>query len=105
MADLHDKLGNVFEDGEEIVEVVDLDGEEFEKLDELEFEGETYFALIPYDENATDDEDSEEFAEFCILKRVEENGESFLETIVDDELEDKIGKMFEARFDALMNEE
>jgi hypothetical protein len=95
------------EDGEELVEVVDLDGELFEKLDELEHNGETYFALIPYEEYDDDSapESQEEFAEFGILKRVEEDGEFFLETIDDEDEQDLIGKLFEERFDAMLASE
>jgi hypothetical protein len=114
MADLQNKQEE-FAEGEEIVEVVDLDGELFEKLGELQYEGETYFALIPYeeydedsgaDDGSGDSEESEDagYAEFGILRNVEEDGEFFLETLEDDDLEDKLGAMFEKMFAELLEE-
>ena len=103
MADIKNELS---EHEEEMVEVVDLEGELYEKLDELEYDGEIYFALIPFHEDEEDEEPETEgeeteeiFEEFGILKKVEQDGEFFLETIEDDDLHDKIGKMFEERFD------
>jgi hypothetical protein len=81
-------------------DIIELDGEQFEIIDALTFEGVNYLALIPYDEN--EDEDDEEDAEFIVLKEVEENGEYFLSTIDDDELSDRIGELFLAHFDELM---
>ncbi|MCL1788828.1 MAG: DUF1292 domain-containing protein [Oscillospiraceae bacterium] len=71
-------------------EVVDLEGEPFEIIGELEHEGEIYLALIPYEE----EEDREKETEFIILKEEEENDEVFLATVDDDELYEKIGAMF-----------
>jgi len=79
-------------------EIIDLDGEPFISVGELEYEGETYVALTPYNEEEDEEdevsEDGDEEAEFVILREVEENGEYFLATIDDDELYDKIGEMF-----------
>jgi len=88
---------------EDFAEVVDLDGELFEKLDEIEYDGGTYFALIPFEEEY--DEKDTEIMEFGILRKIEEDGEFFLETIDDEDLHDTIGKMFEERFDNLQNPE
>ena len=99
MADLLNELPKDLAEGEEYAEIVDLDGELFEKLDEIDYEGDTYFALIPFIEEG--EEDDAEIMEFGILKRVEEEGEFFLETIDDEDLHDKIGKMFEERFDEM----
>jgi hypothetical protein len=73
------------------VEVIDLDGEPFEVIGELEYEGVTYFALIPF---AEDEEDEEEELEFVILKEVQENDEPYLATIDDDDFYEKIGELF-----------
>jgi len=89
---------------DDMVEIVDIDGEEFEKLDELEFEGNTYFALIPYSEDDDYNDEDVEIDEFGILRRVEENGEFFLETIEDDDLLDKVGALFEKRIDERFGE-
>ena len=58
--------------------------EEYEFLDSVEFEGNTYFMLIP----ATDDEEID--GEVFIMKLVELDGEEMLEGIDDGELFDKI---------------
>ncbi|MCL2077517.1 MAG: DUF1292 domain-containing protein [Oscillospiraceae bacterium] len=91
--------------GEFEPDIVELDGEPFEIIDAMEYEGANYLALIPYDENADfEDMDGEEETEFIVLREVEENGEYFLSTIDDDRLSDKIGDLFLARFDALFSE-
>lgn len=93
------------ENGEEYEpDVIELDGEQFEIIDALTHEGVNYLALIPYDENAEYDEDDEEDTEFIVLREIEENGEYLLATIDDDELSDKVGEMFLAHFDSLIEE-
>ena len=83
---------------EEGVEIVDLDGEPFEIIGELEHEGETYFALIPYSEEDYDEE-SEEDVEFVILKESDEEDGYFLVTIDDDDFYDKLGQEFLEMFE------
>ncbi|MDR0222718.1 MAG: DUF1292 domain-containing protein [Oscillospiraceae bacterium] len=78
---------------EEEAEIVDLDGEPFVVVGELDYEGEIYLALIPYEEGG-DDEEEEEEIEFVVLKETEENGERFLATVDDEEKYAKIGEMF-----------
>ena len=70
---------------EDIFEAVE---EEYEFLDSVEFEGNTYFMLIP----ATDDEEID--GEVFIMKLVELDGEEMLEGIDDGELFDKIYNIF-----------
>lgn len=72
------KKGDIFEAVEE----------EYEFLDSVEFEGNTYFMLIP----ATDDEEID--GEVFIMKLVELDGEEMLEGIDDGELFDKIYNIF-----------
>ena len=97
MSDIEKDFG-----GEEFEpEIVELDGEQFEIIDAMEYEGVNYVALVPYSEDEIDEEDD---TEFVVLREVEENGEYFLATIDDDELSDKIGEMFLAHFDSLFNE-
>jgi len=89
---------------QEAPEIIDLDGEPFVAVGELDFEGETYVALTPYIEEDEESEESEE-AEFVILKEVTENGELFLATVDDDELYDKIGEMFTEVFESEESED
>lgn len=62
--------------------------EDFDVLDEIDFEGATYFAMTPIDDN------SEEAGEVFIMKLVEINGAEMLESVEDEELFDKIYKIF-----------
>lgn len=70
---------------EDIFEAVE---EEYEFLDSVEYEGNTYFMLIP----ATEDEEID--GEVFIMKLVELDGEEMLEGIDDGELFDKIYNIF-----------
>ncbi len=87
----------------EIFTLTDEDGDDrdFEVVDTLEYEGDTYYALQKYYENVEDldkrDEDAD--IEILILKRVVEDGEESFETITDDDLFDKLSAMFDARMD------
>ena len=67
--------------GSDFMTIVDEDGTEYELeiLSSLEYNGFTYLAVIPA--GLEEDED----AEVSILKSVEEDGESILSAIEDDE--------------------
>lgn len=86
----------------DIVSVVDENGEEhiFEELDRIETDDGRYVALLPvYDEAEEILDDS---GELIILSVVEdEDGETYLEPIEDEELFNKIGKLFEERLEDL----
>ena len=79
--------------GSDFLTIVDDDGNEFELevLSTLEYNGNTYLAVIP----AADNTDQPEL-EVTILKSTEENGESILSVIEDDE-------EMEAVYDILMD--
>lgn len=81
----------------DIVTVVDENGEEhtFEELDRIETDSGRYVALIPVYEEAEDILDDD--GELIILKVSEEDGETYLEPIEDDNEFNKIGKIFEER--------
>lgn len=82
--------------------VVDLDGEQFEIIETIEFEDKMYAALTPYTE---EDELDEEDVEFIILEVIddEESEQCTLKTVDDEELYSKIGdefmKIFTEEFD------
>ena len=78
--------------GSDFITIVDEDGTEYELevLSTLEYNGETYMAVIP-----AGSEESEEL-EVSILKSVEEDGESIL-TAIEDEAE------LEAVYDLIMD--
>lgn len=79
----------------EIVSVIDEEGKEhiFEELDRIETDEGKYIALLPL----TDEEDDDESGELIILRVSEENGESYLEPIEDEDEFNEVGKLFEER--------
>ncbi|HIS05598.1 MAG TPA: DUF1292 domain-containing protein [Candidatus Fimenecus stercoravium] len=81
----------------DIVSVVDEDGTEhiFEELDRIETDNARYVALLPvYDEA---EEILDDDGELIILRVTEEDGETYLEPIEDDEEFNRIGAAFEER--------
>ena len=85
--------------GSDFITIVDEDGTEYELevLSTLEYDGNSYLAVIPAGENA------EEFQlEVSILKSVEEDGESILCAIED---EAELQAVYDLIMDALYEEE
>lgn len=85
--------------GSDFITIVDEDGTEYELevLSTLEYNGETYLAVIPAGESA------EEFElEVSILKTVEEDGESILSAIEDEE---ELKAVYDLIMDSLYEEE
>lgn len=70
--------------GSDFITIVDEDGKEYELevLSTLEYNGETYMAVIPADAS---EEDAEFSLEVSILKSTEEDGEPLLTAIEDEE--------------------
>jgi uncharacterized protein YrzB (UPF0473 family) len=87
----------------QILTLTDEDGKDrdFEVVDTLDYEGETYYALQEYFENVEDldNRDENDDIEILILKRVVEGDEESFDTITDDDLFDKLTAMFDARMD------
>ena len=85
--------------GSDFITIVDEDGQEYELevLSTLEYDGNTYMAVIPAGEQA------EEFQlEVSILKSVEENGEDILCAVEDEE---ELQAVYDLIMDALYEEE
>ena len=84
--------------GSDFITIVDEDGTEYELevLSTLEYNGETYMAVIP-----AGSDDAEEL-EVSILKSVEEDGESIL-TAIEDEAE--LEAVYDLIMDSLYEEE
>ena len=98
MADNFDNKANINDEyGPDLVSVVDEDGVEhtFEELDRIETDEGKFIALLPVYDEAEEILDSD--GELIILQVKEEDGELYLEPIEDDNLFDKIGKLFEER--------
>ena len=84
--------------GNNIVSVVDEEGVEhtFEELDRIETDDGRYIALLPIYTEAEEILDGD--GELIILSVVEdEDGETYLEPIEDEELFNEIGEIFEER--------
>ena len=85
--------------GSDFITIVDEDGQEYELevLSTLEYDGNTYLAVIPAGAQA------EEFQlEVSILKSVEEDGESILCAVEDEE---ELNAVHDLIMDALYEEE
>lgn len=84
----------------DIVSVVDEDGvsHTFEELDRIETDEGRFIALLPIYDDAQEilDDDGE-----LIILQVNEDGEIYLEPIEDEDLFNKIGKIFEERLEDL----
>jgi uncharacterized protein YrzB (UPF0473 family) len=83
----------------------DEDGNEkvFELLDVMEYEDETYYALVPYYED--DEEYLEDDGEFVILKSEMVNDEEMLVSIEEDEEYEEIGRLFLERINDMLEED
>ena len=88
----------------QILTLQDEDGnnKDFEIVDEVEYEGQTYCALLPYyaeeDLDNIDEEDNGD-TEILIMKSVKDGDDEYVETIDDDDLFDKVAAIFDARMD------
>ena len=87
----------------DIVSVVDEDGVEhtFEELDRIETDDARYVALLPVYDEAEDILDDD--GELIILKVSEEDGETYLEPIEDEDEFNEIGSIFEERLSDLFD--
>lgn len=85
--------------GDDFITITDEDGKEYELevLSTLEYNGSSYLAVVP----AQDDESQEEL-EVSILKKVLEDGEEILCTVDD---EDEMEAVYNVMMDLLYEEE
>lgn len=89
--------------GPDIVTVIDEDGveHEFEVLDRIETDNSKYVAMIPVfsgEEELLDDS-----GELIILRAIEENDETVLEPIEDEDEFNEIGQIFEERLSEMFD--
>jgi len=96
---------NFLDDGMDIVVLTDEEGNEtqFEVIDVKEYNGNTYYALIPLE----DDAETDEAVDFVILKEEkDENGDISLVTVDDDDEFYDVADLFEdIQFDELEYED
>lgn len=87
--------------GNDYVVLTDEDGNEveFQHIDTVEVDGETYMAFIPADLSV------EEEAEVVILKVIEEDGEEILATVEDEAEADKIFDIVMERVEDMYEDE
>ncbi|NLJ16814.1 MAG: DUF1292 domain-containing protein [Clostridiales bacterium] len=91
-------------DSVELIDLEDEDGntETFEFIDSLEYKGNSYFALVPYNEEKEQTGDADEFV---ILKGIEEGEELNLVSIDDDDEYNAVGAEFLKQFESYFSEE
>ena len=84
------------EEEEGVVVLTDEDGNEirFEIVAQTEHKGNTYFAMVPID----DQNEESEVEEYVILKLEEHDGEEFFVTIDDEEEYDDVTDVFDDLF-------
>lgn len=83
-------------------QIVDLDGDSFEIIDGICYDGQNYVALVPFSE---DEEPESEDVEFIILKADDEGDETTLSTVDDEALYDEIGEAFIEHLNSLFGDE
>lgn len=82
--------------------IIELEGEKFEVIDAIEYNGKNYVAVVEYEEDADENSD---VTEFMILEEIQnEEGEYFLSTIEEDSLYDEIGEAFTKHFDEMFSD-
>ena len=84
-------------------QIVDLDGEPFEVIDGICYDGTNYVALVPFSEE--DEMDESEEGTFIILKEVEEDGEYALATVDNEELYNEVGEAFIEHFNEIFGDD
>lgn len=89
----------------DIYTLVDEEGVEqvFEMLDAMEYEGQRYFALVPYYESP--EQGLEDNGELVILKSEIVDDEEMMVSIDDDDEYDKIGELFLQRLNEIFDGE
>lgn len=92
---------DVLDEDEGVIELEDEDGNisRFFFVDSVEYNGVTYYALVPEDKVAEDEGDGVD--QFVVLKEQEVDGELMLMTIDDDNEYNEIGEVFLQRFSEL----
>jgi uncharacterized protein YrzB (UPF0473 family) len=89
--------------GPDIVTVVDEDGveHEFEVLDRIETDDSKYVAMIPV--YSGEEELLDDSGELIVLRVIEENDETVLEPIEDEDEFNEIGQIFEERLSEMFD--
>jgi len=102
-------MADKYEDMEmaaDLYTLVDEDGveQQFEMLDNMEVDGEQYYALVPYYDDPTKELEAD--SELVVLKsEYDENNEETLVSIDDDAEYEKIGNMFLERLNQMYDDE
>jgi hypothetical protein len=91
---------------ENSVTVIELDGDKFEVIDTLSFEGKNYVALMPYvEEDQTDEDENVDFTILEIIDDPDDEVNCTLKTIDDEDEYTRIGDEFIKRFDQYDSED
>ncbi len=82
-------------------QIVELDGEAFEVIDGICYDGQNYVALVPLSED--DDAEDDEEMEFIILRADEQGDETILTTVDDEALYNEVGEAFVEHLNTLFD--
>ncbi len=88
------------------ITLIDLEGETYEVIDSMIFEGKTYIAILPFDEDEQEADD--EVAEFTLLEVTDDPDDEdncTLKTVDDDDLYVRLGDEFLKRLESDLDEE
>lgn len=92
------------ENAPDLITLEDENGQEFvfEIVDEADYNGQRYIALVPYaDTEEAAEAALEEEASLIIMRVGEENGEEYFDTVDDDEELYNVGNVFAERLEEL----
>lgn len=91
--------------GADLITLVDEEGQEheFEILDVIDNDEGCFYALLPTFEDPQDEVEDE--GTYYIFQVIEEDGEQELAEVEDDELLEKLSKIFESHFEEMFEEE
>lgn len=91
--------------GADLLTLIDDEGEEheFEVLDVIDNDDGCFYALLPTFEDPQQKVDAE--GTYYIFEAIEENGEQQLAEVENEELLDKLGDLFESRFEELYDDD
>lgn len=94
-----------FDYSPDIYTLVDEEGNEqqFELLDVMELDGNRYFALLPYFEDAEDALNSD--GDLVVLKAEMVDGEEMMASIDDDDEYDRVGNLFLEKLASMYEDE
>jgi hypothetical protein len=87
------------------VTIIELEGEQYEVIDSVMYDGKLYVAILPYSEDDIPDDEEVEFTLLEVADDPNDEENCILRTVDDDELYARIGEEFLKRFDNIAEDE